>query len=136
MTAEQSQRDTDDSDIDASNPIVLAMQISIQHRRLFDAMIKKKPNEIAIAMDNLEFAIDKARHNLGLDGRKKRYEEDRLKQALAIAADALEIAADWDLPAVQATPPKDWNLSGGGKDAADGWCSTRELARKLRELAS
>ena len=128
MTAEQSQRDTDDSDIDAGDPIVLAAQIAIQHRRLIDAMIKKKPNEIAIAMDNLEFAIDKARRDLGLD--------DRRKQALAIAADALEIAADWDLPAVQATPPKDWNLSGGGKDAADGWCSTRELARKLRELAS
>lgn len=33
--------------------------------------------------------------------------EDELKQALQIAADALEVASDWNLPAVQVDPPKE-----------------------------
>jgi hypothetical protein len=58
-----------------------------------------------------------------------------IKRALLIAADALEIAADWNLPAVQVEPPREWGLAGGGEDVADGWCSTQALADKLRELA-
>ena len=62
--------------------------------------------------------------------------EKWLREALIIAAKALEIADDWNLPAVQVNPPKEWNLDGGGEDAEDGWCSTYDLAKKLRELAS
>ena len=34
--------------------------------------------------------------------------ETELKEALKVAADALEIANDWNLPAVQVNPPKEW----------------------------
>lgn len=63
-------------------------------------------------------------------------DDKELKAALLIAAKALEIAHDWNLPAVQVEPPKEWNLDGGGKPAKDGWCSTYSLAKKLRELAA
>jgi hypothetical protein len=57
-------------------------------------------------------------------------------KALLAAADALDIACDWNLPAVQVNPPPEWNLDGGGEDATDGWCGTAALARKLREIAA
>ncbi len=60
---------------------------------------------------------------------------DEIKQALKIAADALDIAADWNVSDVQVNPPKEWALEAYGEDAEDGWCSTRELAKKLRELS-
>jgi hypothetical protein len=56
-------------------------------------------------------------------------------QALRLAADALEIAADWNLDNVQINPPSEWELGAMGEDPADGWCSTNQLARKLREIA-
>ncbi len=62
--------------------------------------------------------------------------EKELKDALLIASYALEIANDWNLPAVQVYPPKEWNLDGGGEDASDGWCCTYSLSKKLRELAA
>ena len=62
--------------------------------------------------------------------------ETELKQALNLAADALDIASDWNLDNVQITPPPKWNLPASGEDPADGWCSTRALAQKLRELAA
>lgn len=62
--------------------------------------------------------------------------EDEMKKALEIAADALSIADDWNLPAVQVNPPAEWGLDGGGEDPTDGWCSTMALSDKLRELAS
>ena len=61
---------------------------------------------------------------------------EEMKKALEIAADALSIASDWDLPAVQVSPPKEWGLDGGGEDSGDGWCSTYELSEKLREIAN
>lgn len=62
--------------------------------------------------------------------------EKELREALIIAAKAIEIANDWNLPSVQVHPPKKWNLDGGGEDASDGWCCTYSLSKKLRELAS
>ena len=62
--------------------------------------------------------------------------EAELKEALKVAALALEIASDWNVPTVQANPPKKWELPGGGEDKADGWCSTYSLAQKLKELAA
>ena len=62
--------------------------------------------------------------------------EKELKEALIIAANALEIANDWNLPAVQVHPPKEWNLEGGGESTEDGWCGTYDLAKKLREFAA
>lgn len=59
----------------------------------------------------------------------------KLKEALKIAADALSIASDWNVNQVQVNPPKEWNLDGGDEDPEDGWCSTYELANKLRQLA-
>lgn len=61
--------------------------------------------------------------------------EAELKQALKLAALALEIAHDWNLPEVQVFPPSEWGLEADQEDAADGWCSTYALAEKLRELA-
>ena len=61
---------------------------------------------------------------------------EEMKVALEIAAAALSIADDWNLPSVQVNPPKEWGLDGGGEDPADGWCSTIDLAEKLRELAA
>jgi hypothetical protein len=63
-------------------------------------------------------------------------ENENLRQAILIAAAALEIASDWNLPAVQVDPPREWGLDGGGEDPAHGWCSTMALANKLRELAT
>lgn len=60
--------------------------------------------------------------------------EDTAK-ALRIAAIALEIADDWGLPSVQAFPPKEWGLQCHDEDAKDGWCSTIELSKKLRQMA-
>lgn len=65
--------------------------------------------------------------------------EDKIKElkaALKVAADALSIAADWNVGQVQVNPPKEWNLDGGDEDPADGWCSTRDLSRKLRQLSN
>ena len=62
--------------------------------------------------------------------------EEEIKQGLLLAAKALEIADDWNLPTVQIYPPKEWNLGGGGEDPLAGWCGTYELAKKLRELAA
>lgn len=59
----------------------------------------------------------------------------KLKEALKVAADALSIAADWNVNQVQVNPPKEWDLDGGGEDPEDGWCSTSALARKLRQLS-
>ena len=58
-----------------------------------------------------------------------------VRVALLIAAKALDIAADWNLDEVQVNPPPEWQLEARGEDPAEGWCSTRELAEKLRELA-
>jgi len=58
------------------------------------------------------------------------------KQLLLWAAMALEIASDWGLSDVQVHPPKEWGLLSDQEDAEDGWCSTSELARKMREVAA
>jgi len=58
-----------------------------------------------------------------------------LKQALRIAALAIEIASDWGVPNVQVYPPKEWGLYAFGEDVNDGWCSTAHLAEKLEELS-
>lgn len=60
----------------------------------------------------------------------------KLKEALKVAADALDIASDWNVGQVQVNPPKEWDLDGGDEDAEDGWCSTRALATKLRQLSN
>lgn len=65
-------------------------------------------------------------------------QEDQIKQlkaALMVAANALNIASNWNVNQVQVNPPKEWGLDGGDEDPEDGWCSTRDLARKLKQLA-
>jgi len=57
-------------------------------------------------------------------------------RALEVGAAALEIAHDWNLYDVQVDPPKDWALLSDQEDAEDGWCSTSELARKMKEIAA
>lgn len=57
-----------------------------------------------------------------------------LRKAFEIAADALDIAADSNLTNVQVDPPEHWQLPAFGEETSDGWCSTRMLAEKLREL--
>lgn len=59
-----------------------------------------------------------------------------LKKALAIASKALSIAADWNVSDVQVHPPKEWDLEAYNENPEDGWCSTRELSRKLKMLSS
>ena len=58
-----------------------------------------------------------------------------ITKALRIAAVALEIADDWGLPSVQVFPPKKWRLRCYNENAKDGWCSTMELSKKLRQMA-
>jgi len=60
--------------------------------------------------------------------------DDTIK-ALRLAASALEIADDWGLPSVQVFPPKEWGLQCCDEDTEDGWCSTMELSKKLRQMA-
>lgn len=55
--------------------------------------------------------------------------------ALIKAAEALEIASDWNVKNVQVFPPERWALEAWGEEAQDGWCATFALARKLREIA-
>jgi hypothetical protein len=61
---------------------------------------------------------------------------DEIKKALEVAADALSIAADWNLPAVQVNPPPEWVLSGGGEDPDNGWCSTMALSETMLRRAN
>lgn len=64
--------------------------------------------------------------------------DDRIKElqdALTFAAAALDIAADWNVENVQVGPPAEWGLEAYGEDPVDGWCSTWELAQKLKEIA-
>lgn len=56
-----------------------------------------------------------------------------LRKALEIAADALDIAADWNITNVQVHPPVHWQLPAYDENPEDGWVSTRALAEKLRE---
>lgn len=58
-----------------------------------------------------------------------------VKKTLEIAASALDIAANWNLTDVQVDPPVEWGLNAYTEDEDEGWCSTRELATKLKELA-
>lgn len=59
-----------------------------------------------------------------------------VKKALEIAASALDNTADWNLTDVQVNLPKEWGLDAYTEDKDEGWCSTRELAAKLKELGS
>ncbi len=45
------------------------------------------------------------------------------------------ITASWSLADVQVDPPKEWGLEAYTEDEDEGWCSTGELASKLKELA-
>lgn len=58
-----------------------------------------------------------------------------IKKGLEIAADALDIADDWNVTNIQVNPPVEWKLEAYGEDILDGWCATVQLAQKLRELA-
>jgi len=55
--------------------------------------------------------------------------------ALRVAAEALSIAADHNVDNVQCEPPQEWGLDAFGEDTKDGWCGTRPLANKLRQLS-
>ena len=65
----------------------------------------------------------------------EKIKNDEIKKALIVAADAIDIAADWHIPNVQVFPPRYWDLEAFGEKTAEGWCSTRLLARKLKEIA-
>lgn len=56
---------------------------------------------------------------------------DKRTQAMLIAADALDIASDWNLDTVEVDVPEDWY---DGEEP--GWISTRTIAKKLRALAN
>jgi hypothetical protein len=70
-----------------------------------------------------------------LQGDELKAERERWREALGIAAIALEITDGDGLHNVQVDPPPEWVLKACGEDPADGWCSPSALARKLRELA-
>jgi hypothetical protein len=61
--------------------------------------------------------------------------QDEMKRALVVAASALRIASDWNLPDVQVHPPTEWGLEAQDEDPSDGWCSTAALADYLDSLA-
>ena len=58
----------------------------------------------------------------------------QLKQSLKVAADALSIANDWNVSEMELELPPEWNLDNEGLE--EGWCSTNELSRKLRQLSN
>jgi len=58
-----------------------------------------------------------------------------IRLALNLAADALNIASDWNMNQVQINPPREWKLPGGEESAREGWCTTDSLAAKLRKIA-
>jgi len=58
---------------------------------------------------------------------------NHLREAVGVAATALDIAADWNVQEVQCNPP--WDLEALSENPADGWCSTRALAEKLRNMS-
>ncbi len=60
--------------------------------------------------------------------------QTEVKKALEIAASALDIADDWGVHNVQVNPPIEWDLE-CTEGPNEGWCSTMELAAKLKELA-
>lgn len=106
------------------------------------AAVRNANNEAEVLRQNLmlidhQYASMKTvAETLAKECDEQRREIIRLRAALRIAADALEIADDWDFHAVQVNPPPEWKLPGGGENAADGWCSTQALADKLREMAA
>lgn len=61
--------------------------------------------------------------------------ELEMRRALEVAATALELSMDWGVDSVQAEPPIEWGLGGGGGDPADGWVGVSELVEKLRRIA-
>lgn len=73
--------------------------------------------------------------DLSMENAELKAEREQLREALKLAAMALDIADDCGFHNVQANPPPEWGLEACGEDPADGWCSPSELARKLRELA-
>lgn len=60
------------------------------------------------------------------------------KEVLRVAADALDIAADWNLDDLQVSPPATWGLADPDEPehAAEGWVSARALAQHFRSLAA
>ena len=58
---------------------------------------------------------------------------EHFREAVGVAADALDIAADWNVEEVQCNPP--WELEALSENPEDGWCSTRALAKKLRNMS-
>lgn len=58
-----------------------------------------------------------------------------LKEALILAAKALNIASEWHVENVQVNPPEEWCLPANGEDPKEGWCGTHALAKKLNQIA-
>ena len=58
-----------------------------------------------------------------------------LRDALRVAARALEQVSNWDVTDVQAYPPKSWGLKAYSDGALHGWCSITQLAKKLVGLS-
>lgn len=59
-------------------------------------------------------------------------QRDDLISCLNVAAEAIDIASDWNLPAVQVNPPTEWGIDSGGEDDDGSWASTRGLADHFR----
>lgn len=57
-----------------------------------------------------------------------------VKGVLSVAAKALDIASGLGVDEVQVNPPTEWELEAYTEDPDDGWCSTSDLADKLRSL--
>ena len=61
---------------------------------------------------------------------------EQLKEALKIAADALEIASEWIVTDIEIDTPKEWNLNASCDPQNDGWVPAMALVEKLRSMAS
>lgn len=59
----------------------------------------------------------------------------RLREALLVAAEALEIVADWNVDDIQLDTPPEWELSSCYEEGEISWCDVGTLAKKLREIA-
>lgn len=59
----------------------------------------------------------------------------KLKEALKVAANALNIASDWNVNSLNLEVPKEWNLE-HDENEGEGWYRTNDIARKIKQLSN
>lgn len=110
--------------------VVESMQREIDRLTEDNASMERENERLEARIDELRRGGEAMRKLYGVTTLKV----VNLKDALLIAAEALDIAGDWGVEDVQVNPPAKWDLDADNEDPLDGWCSVTELASKFREL--